>query len=252
MNPLKTLACLTLPVLMSLSPLNADTVTVFAAASLSATLKKIGDAYNANNVDKVTFNFTSSNNLARQIKAGAPADIFFSADDANMDDLDKQGLIAKNTRKEFLSNSLIIVVPIDSNFPLMGGAQLADPFFKKIALGQPDSVPAGVYAKAYLQKIGIWDKVSARIVPCDNVRAALAAVESANVDAGIVYKTDSLHSKQVKVAYEIPIEEGPAINYPVAIIAGTKNNLAAKKFLDYLSDPASLQLFQNAGFITKS
>jgi len=246
----KLLACLTLTLLMSL-PTKAADITVFAAASLSNVLKKIGDAYNQTSTDKVVFNFASSNTLEAQIKAGTPADIFFSADEAKMDELDKQGLLAKGSRKDFLSNSLIIIVPVESNFPFTTPDQLADPSFKKIALGQTESVPAGIYARQYLTKLGIWDKVSTRVVPCENVRAAYEAVETGNVDAAIAYKTDAFNSKKVKVAYEVPIAEGPAITYPVAILAGTKNSVAAKKFFDYLSNPVSLQLFQARGFIIK-
>jgi molybdate transport system substrate-binding protein len=186
-----------------------------------------------------------------QIKAGAPADVFFSADEAKMDDLGKSGLIATESRKDLLSNTLVIVVPADSALTLTAAAQLADAKIGKIALGQPQSVPAGIYAKEYLQKIGIWDQVTARVIPCENVRAALAAVETGNVDAGIVYKTDALNSKKVKVAWEVPVAEGPAITYPAALMAGSKHAAAAKKFLDYLAEPGSLKVFEKYGFITK-
>jgi molybdate transport system substrate-binding protein len=186
-----------------------------------------------------------------QIKAGAPADVFFSADEAKMDDLGKSGLIATESRKDLLSNTLVIVVPADSALTLTAAAQLADAKIGKIALGQPQSVPAGIYAKEYLQKIGIWDQVSARVIPCESVRAALAAVETGNVDAGIVYKTDALNSKKVKVAWEVPVAVGPVITYPASLVAGSKQAAAAKKFLDYLAQPGSLKVFEKYGFITK-
>jgi molybdate transport system substrate-binding protein len=186
-----------------------------------------------------------------QIKAGAPADIFFSADEAKMDDLAKQGLIDSATRKDLLSNSLVIVAPSDSTASMTSAAQLADPKFAKIALGQPQSVPAGIYAKEFLQKIGIWPQVEARIIPAESVRAALAAVETGNVDAGIVYKTDALHSKKVKIAYEVPVADGPAIAYPAALVQGSKHADAAKKFLEYLGKDRSLKIFEKYGFIAK-
>ena len=237
--------------LATVSNLKADEVEVFAAASLTDALKEISANYEKASGDKIIFNFAASSTLAMQIKAGAPADIFFSADEAKMDDLAKQNLIVKESRKDLLSNSLVIVVPADSSLSLTSAAQLADPKIQKIALGQPQSVPAGVYATEYLQKIGIWDKVEARVIPTESVRAALAAVETGNVDAGIVYKSDALHSKKVKVAYEVPVAEGPVITYPAALVQGSKNSAAAKKFLDYLGEPDSLKTFEKYGFITK-
>ena len=237
--------------LMSLSSVKAEEVEVFAAASLTDALKEIAATYEKGGGDKIIFNFAASSTLEMQIVAGAPADLFFSADEAKMNDLEKQGLVAKETRKDLLSNNLVIVVPGDSSMTLTSGAQLADPKIQKIALGQPQSVPAGIYAKEYLQKIGIWAQVEARIIPTESVRAALAAVETGNVDAGIVYKTDALHSKKVKVAYEVPVADGPAIAYPAALVQGSKHSAAAKKFLDYLGEESSLKTFEKYGFIAK-
>jgi molybdate transport system substrate-binding protein len=251
MPSLKKFLCLTLPLLMSFPTLKADDITVFAAASLTDALKEIGAAYEKTSGDKVAFNFAASNTLEMQIKAGAPADLFFSADEAKMNDMEKQGLIAKDTRKDLLSNTLVIVVPADSTATLTSAAQLTDPQFKKIALGQPESVPAGIYAKEYLTKLGIWDKVSPQVVPSESVRTALAAVETGDAEAGIVYKTDALHSKKVKIAYEVPAAEGPAITYPIALVADSKHAATAAKFQAYLSDPASQEIFQKYGFITK-
>ena len=163
----------------------------------------------------------------------------------------RQGLVIATDipESDLLSNSLVIVVPSDSTATLAAASGLADAKFKKIALGQPQSVPAGIYAKAYLQKIAIWDQVSPRVIPCESVRAALAAVETGNVDAGIVYKTDAMHSKKVKVAFEVPVAEGPVITYPAALVKDSKHAAAAKKFLDYLSQPESLKVFAKDGFI---
>jgi molybdate transport system substrate-binding protein len=232
-------------------PIKAEEIEVFAAASLTNALNEIGVAYEKSGGDKVLFNFAASSLLDVQIKAGAPADLFFSADEAKMDDLSKGGLIAKETRKDLLSNSLVIVVPQDSTLTMTSAAQLAGDGVHKIALGETRTVPAGIYAKQYLTKIGIWDKVQARVIPVESVRAALAAVETGNVDAGIVYKTDAQISKKVKVAYEVPIAEGPVITYPVALVGASKHAAAAKKFLDYLSQPGSVKIFEKYGFIAK-
>jgi len=247
---MKILYCVILLLATQLG-LQAGEVEVFAAASLTDALREIAATYEKAGGDHIVFNFAASNTLDMQIKAGAPSDIFFSADEAKMNDLEKQGLIAKGTRKDLLSNSLVIVVPGDSSVTMTSAAQLAGPKIQKIALGQPQSVPVGIYAKEYLKKIGVWDQIAARVIPTESVRAALAAVETGNVDAGIVYKTDALISKKVKVAYEVPIAEGPAIAYPAALIQGSKHAAAAKKFLDYLSGPSSLKTFEKYGFITK-
>jgi molybdate transport system substrate-binding protein len=236
---------------MAISQINADEVEVFAAASLTDALREIAVNYEKAGGDHILFNFSASNTLMMQIKSGAPADIFFSADEAKMDVLDKMGLITQGTRKDLLSNSLAIIVPADSTLTITAATQLTDPKIKSIALGQPQSVPAGIYAKAYLQKIGVWDQVSAKAIPCESVRAALAALETGNVDAGIVYLTDVGASKKVKVAFAVPAAEGPAITYPVALLKDSKHAAAAKKFLDYLSDPSSLKVFEKDGFITK-
>ena len=243
--------CGILFLLMAFVRLQASEVEVFAAASLTDALKEIAANYEKSGGDKIIFNFAASNTLEMQIKAGAPADIFFSADEAKMDDLGKSGLIDTKSRKDLLSNILVIVVPSDSSTTLTSASQLADSKIKKIALGETQSVPAGIYAKEYLQKIGIWDQISARVIPSENVRAALAAVETGNVDAGIVYKTDALHSQKVEIAYEVPVTEGPAVTYPVACVQGSKHAADAKKFLDYLAQPSSLKTFEKYGFITK-
>jgi molybdate transport system substrate-binding protein len=235
---------------MSLPALRAADVTVFAAASLTDSLKEIAAAYEKASGDHIIFNFGSSGTLATQIKAGAAADIFISADELKMEDVRKAGLVA-GSRVDLLGNSLAIVVPADSTLTVASAADLAKPEFKKIALGETRSVPAGIYAKEYLTQIGIWDQVSPRVVGMENVRSALAAVESGNVDAGIVYKTDALIGKNVKIAYEIPSDKGPKIAYPMALLKDAKNPDGAKKFFLYLEEPDSLKVFQKFGFLTR-
>jgi molybdate transport system substrate-binding protein len=231
--------------------MKADEVEVFAAASLTDALNEIATDYEKETGNKIIFNFAASSTLDMQIKAGAPADIFFSADEAKMDDLARQGLIVMETRKDLLSNSLVVVGPAGNSAAWTSAAPLADSKIQKIALGQPQSVPAGIYAKAYLQQIGLWDQVAARVIPMENVRAALAAVETGNADAGIVYKTDALHSTRVSIDYEVPAADGPAITYPAAVVQGSKHVAAAKKFLDYLGNAGSLKTFEKYGFIAK-
>lgn len=231
--------------------MKADDLTVFAAASLTDALKEIAADYAETSPDKIAFNFAASGTLELQIRHGAPADIFFSADEAKMNDLKKDGLLLAESRKDLLANQLAIIIPGDSALTITSPAQLADPKIKRIALGETHIVPAGIYAEEYLRKIGIWDQVQSRVVPLESVRAALAAVETGNADAGIVYKTDALHSHKVKVAYVVPVAAGPSIIYPAAVVKDSKHQAAAKKFLDYLGSAKALAVFQRDGFISK-
>ncbi len=231
------------------SVLHASDLKVFAAASLTDALKELAPVYEAQSGDKLLFNFAGSSSLSRQIKEGAPADLFLSADEIQMDFLARGGLIDSASRADLLSNLLVIVVPEDG-LSRMTPCDLSDPSIKRIALADPKSVPAGVYAREYLTKLGIWKEVEPKMVPTENVRAALAAVESGNVEAGFVYKTDASLSKKVKIAYEIPRGEGPKITYPVALISGTPHAAAAKNFLLYLQSPQASVIFRKYGFLT--
>jgi len=229
----------------------AADVTVFAAASLTDSLKQIAADYEKTSGDKIIFNFAASGTLARQIEAGAPADIFFSADEAKADALEKKGLLVSDTRKSLLGNSLVIVTTPEAD-AIRSPADLTNAAIQHLALGDVKSVPAGTYAKAYLEKLTLWSAVEPKVVPCENVRAVLAAVESGNVDAGIVYKTDAAISKKVKVAFEVPAEEAPKISYPLALLKDAPQPDAAKKFIAYLDSDAATVVFRKFGFIVIS
>lgn len=226
----------------------AAQLTVHAAASLTDAMKEISAVYEQQSGDHLRLNFDASSVLARQIEEGAPADIFLSADEAKMDQLEKAGRLAPDTRRVLLRNTLVIVVPAESTLAIHSAADLAGAEIKKIALAQPGNVPAGIYAKEYLTAQNLWEKLAAKVVPTQNVRAALAAVESGNVEAGFVYKTDTLLSKKVKVAREIPAAEGPNISYPMAALAASSDLAAAKRFLAYLESAAARAVFQRYGF----
>src|SRR5215475_1757527 len=218
---------------LTLHAASSAEVNVFAAASLTDAMKEIAASYEKQSNDKIVFNFGASSLLARQITERAPADIFFSADEAKMDDLQKAGLIMSETRRDLLSNSLVIVVPNDSKLVIASPDELIAKT-QKIAIADPRAVLAGIYTKQYLSGLGLWDKLESKMVPTENVRAALAAVESGNVDAGFVYKTDADVSKKVKIAFTVPVEKGPAITYPIAMLKEAKNKNAAEGFLRYL------------------
>jgi molybdate transport system substrate-binding protein len=236
---------------MAAASLRSADLNVFAAASLTDALKEIASAYEKQTGDKIVFNFGASSTLARQIEEGAPADIYFSADEPKMDALEKNDRIIKETRKSRLSNSLVIVVTFDSSLAVRSANDLTGPAIKRIALADPKAVPAGVYAKTYLEKLKIWPAVEPKVVPTENVRAALAAVESGNAEAGMVYKTDAAISKKVKVAYEVPRAEGPEISYPMAVVKETKQPDLARKFLQYLDSAAAAKVFKRFGFVIR-
>lgn len=228
--------------------LHAAQVTVFAAASLTDSLKQIAADYKKKSGDKIVFNFAASGTLVRQIQEGAPADIFISADEGKMDTLASDGLVVANSRHNLLGNALVIVTAQDGP-AVATPTDLTNAAVKHIALGDPKTVPAGTYAKNYLQKTGLWPAAETKVVPCENVRAVLAAVESGNVDAGIVYKTDAAISAKVKVAFEVPAADGPKIVYPAALLKDSPQPDAARKFFKYLDSENSAKVFREFGFI---
>jgi molybdate transport system substrate-binding protein len=233
--------------LLLASQLAAADLNVFAAASLSDAMKDLAALQNKSSGDNVKLNLAASSTLAVQIKAGAPADLFFSADEASMDQV--AALIDASSRRSLLSNTLVIVVAADHGANVTAPADLAKPLVRKLALGEPNSVPAGVYAKAWLQKINLWTAVSDKVVSTVSVRAALAVVESGDAEAGIVYKTDALISKKVRIAFEVPAADGPKISYPVALLKDSKNQAAAQAFLALLSSPEGRAVFEKYGFL---
>ncbi|HTR41969.1 MAG TPA: molybdate ABC transporter substrate-binding protein [Pseudomonadales bacterium] len=238
-------------IVLSAVVVQASDLTVFAAASLTDSLKEIGADYQKETGQKVIFNFEASSILARQIAEGAPADIFFSADETQMDYLAKKDLIDPATREDRLGNTLVVVVPQDSDLKIDSAQDLTRTNITKLALGDPKAVPAGVYAKAWLTKYQAWDAVEPKVVPTENVRGALAAVASGNTDAGIVYKTDAAISKRVRIAYEVPVADGPDIRYPMAMLNASGQPEAAKKFLKYLNSDKAAEVFKKFGFVIR-
>jgi molybdate transport system substrate-binding protein len=231
------------------SAARAEEILVAAAASLTDVLKELSSAYQSKTKNTVNFNFGPSNGLARQIEEGAPADMFFSADLAQMDNLDKNGRLEPGTRKNLLSNQLVIIVPSDSKLAISSPKDLLKADIKRIALAEPTSVPVGVYSSKYLTDEGLWDQIKPKVVPVQDVRATLASVESGNVEAGFVYKTDAAISKKVKIVYEVPIDKGPKIIYPVAIIKESKKKDTARDFMNYVLSPAAKDTFKKYGFV---
>jgi len=224
-------------------------ITVFAAASLTNVLQDLGDAFTSETSIPVRFSFAASSTLARQIENGSPADVFFSADLDWMDYLQARALIQPATRQDMLGNELVLVAPVDSKVTLK-----IEPHFPlaatlgkgRLATGDPDSVPVGRYAKEALITLGVWDAVSARLVRADSVRSALAFVDRGEASLGIVYATDALVDKSVRLVDEFPASSHAPIIYPAALTAAAKPD--ALKFLNYMRGPAGDLAFKHYGF----
>lgn len=221
-------------ILLFAANLSAAEVRVFAAASLGDALATLTRVYEERTGDRVWLNLGGSSLLARQIEEGAPADVFLSADEAKMDVLQMKGLIDSGSRVSVLSNKLAIV-----GKGIRGARDLVG---KKVALAEPSSVPAGIYAKEWLTKIGLWNRIAPNVIPTEHVRAALAAVNSGNADAAIVYVTDSPFVSYV-------VEDGPPISYPFAVVKEAENRRAARRFFSFIRSPFAMRIFKKYGFI---
>jgi molybdate transport system substrate-binding protein len=226
-------------------------IVVSAAISLTNALREIESAYRATGGGPLTFNFAASNVLARQIVNGAPVDIFVSADSAQMDVVERAGAIDRQTRRDLLKNRLVVVTPAGRTVPITNASDLLNPRVRRIAVGDPAAVPAGVYARSYLELDRLWEAVQPKLVPLANVRAALEAAASGSVDAAIVYQSDAASSKRVQLAYVFPANGRLPIVYPAAITARSKNRAGAERFMAFLRTPEARKIFERHGFIAE-
>lgn len=227
-----------------------EPLMVFAAASLTDTLQKISNAYTASSGVPVKLSFAASSTLARQIEAGARADLFFSADREWMDYLQERKLIQAATRIDLLGNRLVLVAPCNSrvSVDLKPGAPLLAALGPsgRLAIADPDHVPAGRYGKEVLTALGLWTSVEPRLVRAENVRVALMYVARGETPLGIVYSTDALADDRVRVVDEFPETSHAPITYPVALTAVASP--AAAEYLRYLRSDAARKIFEQAGF----
>ncbi len=231
-------------------PAVAKDVLVFAAASLRNAGDDIGQAFAAAGNGTPVFSFASSADLAKQIEHGAPAALFISADDKWMDYLAERQLIIAETRRALLGNRLVLIAPTNSelSIDLTPGADLAGALGDgRLALADPDSVPAGRYAKAALESLNMWPGLEPKAVRAKDVRAALVLVERGEAAAAVVYRTDALVSDKIKVVAEFPQDSHPPIVYPVALIAGRDDD-AARAFYDFLVGEEARAIFRDYGF----
>jgi len=230
---------------------STKSVVVFAAASLKNALDGIAKDWEAKTGNKATLAFAASSAAAKQIESGAPADLFISADLKWMDWLAERKLIDPASRKSLLGNALVLIAPADATASLKieKGFKLAEALGDgRLAMGEPKSVPAGIYGQAALASLGVWDQVSAKVAGAENVRAALAFVARGEAPLGIVYATDAKSEPKVKVVDTFPADSHPPIIYPAALTTSSANP-EAKAFLAFLSSPDATKLFEAEGFV---
>lgn len=225
---------------------------VYAAASLRDVLQELAPALERATGVRPVFNFAGSSDLARQIVAADRADVFFSADEDWMDHVAAAGLVDSDSRRSPISNRLVVIVPAGSDLALRSVADLALPIVRRLALAQPDAVPAGKYAEAWLRAAGEWRAVAGKVIPTLDVRAALAAVGSGAVDAGVVYRTDAAVSSRVRVAFEVPERQSPRISYALAALSGRPHLALARRVVAWLAGPEAAAGFERYGFVVRS
>lgn len=225
----------------------AGVVTVSAAVSLTQAMEAVARAWQDAGGDTVRFNFAASNVLARQIARGAPVDVFVSADDAQMDLAASAGAIDPATRVPLLGNRLAVVT-LPGRPPLADSRALLAPSISRIAIGDPEAVPAGVYTRAYLQRIGLWDALHSKMIPVSSVRAALASVENGSADAAFVYDTDAATARTARAAFVVSGSAAPRIVYPAAVVRAAPNRQGAERLMAYLRGPAAAAIFTRFGF----
>ena len=237
---------LLLPFLFSLllTEAKAD-LTIGSAISMGDALEEISEAYPGK---KPRLTLSGSNVIARQIEAGAPIDIFISADTATIAALGEKRLISLSSIRPIASNELVVVVPKDTKTSLKSPEDLLS--LKRIAIADPTSVPAGIYAEKWLSAENLWSRLRAKTIPLQNVRAALIAAETGNADAAIVYRSDAASSKKVTPAFAAPTEKTGPIVYPASIVSASKNKKEAARFIDYLGSENAIAILREHGFGT--
>ncbi|MEK3856233.1 molybdate ABC transporter substrate-binding protein [Cytobacillus sp. FSL H8-0458] len=222
-------------------------LTISAAASLQDALTEIETRFEKEHPNVlINFNFGASGSLQQQISQGAPADLFFSAAEDKFDKLVNDGLIEENNGIDLVGNELVLVVPKKSALKIKSFSDLTNA--DKLSIGTPESVPAGKYAKELLEKMDIWNNIEEKVVPAKDVRQVLTYVETNNVDAGIVYKTDALISEKVDMVDTADENTLNPIIYPLGVIKDTSHPEEANLFYDYLQNEISMGIFEEYGF----
>ena len=245
---MRRLAALALALLFTAATHAAD-ITVFAAASLKDALDEAARLYQAETKDRIVASYAGSNALARQIENGAPADLFISADVEWANELERRGLARPGSRVNLLGNDLVLVAPAASTarLKIRNGVDIAGVLGRnRIAIADPDSVPAGRYAKAAFMNLGIWGSMQTRVAPAENVRAALVLVARGEAPLGVVYRTDALAERGVRIVDTFPRATHPPIIYPMLRLGHP--SAAADRFASWLRSPAARAIFDRYGF----
>lgn len=245
-SPLRLLALTGLALSVAACAPRSDTLTVSAAASLTDAFTDIVTAYEAANQGiNVELNLAASGVLAQQIRQGAPVDVFASASEAFMDGLEADGLLADGTRRDMAGNQLVLITPLDGP-SVSGPADLPD--LSEIAIGNPELVPAGMYAQQSLQSLGIWEALESRVVFGESVRQVLAWTEAGEVSAGLVFTTDAQSSQRVRVVSEIPPDTHERIAYPIAVLRDSHAPGLAGDFVSFVTGPEGQAILASHGF----
>ncbi len=237
--------------LLTVSVAQAQEATLSVAISMKDVVEELGRGFMAARPGvKLWYNFGASGELQKQIEAGAPVDLFISAAQRQMDELEKKGLVTAATRRVFARNVLTVIKPADSRIDIVKPADLLDPRITRIVAGNPKTVPVGQYAEESLKALGLWEKLKPKLVFSENVRQALDYVARGEVDAGFVYTTDAaLRGQQVKEAFRPPEDTYRPVLYPVAVVAGSKQSAIAQAFLDLLLSRDGQVVLGRFGFL---
>ncbi len=229
---------------------NGGEILVSAAISLKDAFEEIGSIYKKQTGIQVRFNLGASGLLQKQIEAGAPVDIFASAGEKQMDDLQSKGMILQETRRNLASNTLVLIVPNYARIRLHAFADLANSGLEWLAIGNPKTVPAGQYAQETLRSLGLWDKLQPHVVLAENVRQVLDYVARREAQAGIVYNSDVLNARgKVSIAASAPEGSHSPILYPIAVIKGTRSRGHAQRFLDLALSKTGQDILEKHGFL---
>jgi molybdate transport system substrate-binding protein len=234
--------------LLAATTVRGEEIVVSAAASLTNAFREIGTNFeDAHPGDKVVFNFAASGPLLTQIERGAPADVFASADQETMNLAETKSLIVPASRRNFVSNRMVLIVPADSTIAVANLPDLARPEIRRIGIGNPASVPVGRYAREVLTRDKLWETLQPKLINADSVRQVLDYVSRGEVDAGFVYVTDAAIAKErVRIVAEVPTVL--PITYPIAVVAGTRHPKIAAAFVDYVAGPAGQAVLARFGF----
>ncbi len=249
MANLKSIIVLLLSIILWAAPASADQeLIVSGAASLTNALKEVAGQFEQTHPGvKIVCNFAASGSLLQQIAQGAPVDVFAAADQKTMNQAQEKGLIVPTSRKNFVSNTLVLIAPAGSSLPLAGLGELAWPEVKRVALGNPATVPVGRYAQEALTRAALWETLKPKFIYGESVRQVLDYVSRREVDAGLVFATDAAIARG-KAKPVAEIEGHQPIIYPVALVAASSKKILAQSFLDFILSPPAREVFKKYGF----